>query len=437
MSDNYLDHRGFPRIVITGMGAFTPIGNTLEQCWASLMHGRSGIDVITQFDAAGPDLPCQIAGEVKDFDPTDYLPRKEVRRMARASQLAVAAAREALNDAGFKGTVPNPERSATVLGTGLGGYEFSLNSYDTYREKGFARVLPYSLISSLPNLPCHHVSVEAQTLGPISTVVTACASGTQAIGEAAELIRHGRADLVLAGGVEAVITEVALVGFAAMRGLPTEFNDNPQAACKPFDKNRSGFVYSEGAGVLVLERLDQALERGATIYAELVGHASSSDAFHIAALDPDGAGAVRAMQWAIDDAGIERQQIDYINAHGTGTALNDVTETTAIKTLFEEHAYELVVSSTKSLTGHAMGGAGALEAIFSALALVHQKAPGTYNYETPDPECDLDYAPNAPREMALAYVLSNSFGLGGQNACLVLKRYDEPEHGRGPFTTQP
>lgn len=427
MSDNYLDHRGFPRIVITGRGIFSPVGNTPETCWDNLMHGRSGIDVITQFDAT--HLPCQIAGEVKGFKPTDYLPRKEVRRMARASQLAVAAAREALNDAGFADQVPNPERAATVLGTGLGGFEFSINNYDTYREKGFSRVLPYALISSLPNLPSHHVSVEAQTLGPISTVVTACASGTQAIGEAMELIRHGRADMALAGGVEAVITEVALVGFAAMRGLPTEFNDNPQAACKPFDKNRTGFVYSEGAGMVILERMDQAVARGARIHAEVVGQASSSDAFHIAALDPDGAGAVRAMKWAIEDAAIEPTDIAYINPHGTGTALNDATETAAIKTLFGEHAYDLVIGSTKSLTGHAMGGAGAIEAIFTTLALTNQEVPGTYNYETPDPECDLDYAPNASRALAMEYALSNSFGLGGQNACLVFKRYNHAQNG--------
>lgn len=426
MPDTYLDQRGFPRVVLTGIGAFTPIGNTLETIWDSLVHGRSGIDVITQFDAAQADLPCQIAGEVKGFDPTHYIPRKEVRRMARASQLATAAAREALNDAGFvNSTVPNPERSATVLGTGLGGHDFSIESYDTYREKGLARVLPYSLISSLPNLPCHHVSVEAQTLGPISTVVTACASGTQAIGDALELIRRGKADLVVTGGVEAVITELALAGFAAMRGLPTAFNDNPQGASKPFDKNRSGFVYSEGAAILILERLDHAIARGARIYVELVGQATSSDAFHIAALDPDGAGAVRAMRWAVEDAGISPTDIGYINAHGTGTTLNDVTETTAVKTLFGPHAYNLVISSTKSLTGHAMGAAGALEAVFTTLALQHQTIPGTYNYETPDPDCDLDYAPNAPRPLAFNYAMSNSFGLGGQNACLVFKKYDE------------
>ena len=425
MLDTYLDHKGFPRVVITGIGTFTPVGNTLDAIWDNLIHGRSGIDVITQFDVSKTELPCQIAGEIKDFDPTDYLPRKEVRRMARASQLAMSATRKALRDAGFSSTVPDPERSATVLGTGLGGHDFSIDSYDTYREKGLSRVLPYSLISSLPNLPCHHVSVEAQTLGPISTIATACASGTQAIGDALELIRRDKADLVVTGGVEAVITELALAGFAAMRGLPTAFNDNPQAASKPFDKNRSGFVYSEGVGILILERLDKAVARGARIYAEIVGQATSSDAFHIAALDPDGAGAVRAMRWAIEDAGIEPADIGYINAHGTGTALNDVTETTAVKTLFGEHAHNLVISSTKSLTGHAMGAAGAIEAIFTSLSLINQIVPGTYNYETPDPDCDLDYAPNAPRQLpSLTYAMSNSFGLGGQNACLVFKKYE-------------
>ncbi len=238
-----------------------------------------------------------------------------------------------------------------------------------------------------------------------------------------ELIRRGKVDLVVAGGVEAVITELALAGFAAMRGLPTEYNDRPHEASRPFDKNRSGFVYSEGAAILILERLDTAVARNARIYAEVVGQATSSDAFHIAALDPDGAGAVRAMRWAIEDAGAELTDIGYINAHGTGTALNDATETTAVKTLFGPHAHNLVISSTKSLTGHAMGAAGALEALFTTLALVHQKVPGTYNYETPDPACDLDYAPNAPRDLSFTHALSNSFGLGGQNACLVLKKW--------------
>jgi 3-oxoacyl-(acyl-carrier-protein) synthase len=279
------------------------------------------------------------------------------------------------------------------------------------------------MTSSLPNMPSHHVSLLTGAIGPISSVVSACATGTQAIGEAAEFIRRGVADRVLAGGVEGLIHEAAIGGFTAMRALTTRFNHAPERASRPFDKDRDGFVLSEGAGIVVLERLEQALERGAHIYAELLGHASSSDAFHVAVPDPDAAGAVRAMRWAIEDADLMPEDVDYINAHGTSTPVNDATETLAIKRLFGEYAYEIPVSSSKSVLGHAMGGAGAIEAIFCMQALSQGIIPPTWNYETPDPECDLDYVPNAPRAAEIRVALSNSFGLGGQNACLVLGKY--------------
>jgi 3-oxoacyl-[acyl-carrier-protein] synthase II len=428
--ESYLDSRARPRIVITGMGVLSPIGNTLEESWQSALNGRSGIGPITQFDAS--DLPCRIAGEVKDFNPGDYMDLKEARRMSRASQLALAAGRMALADAGLCEPVSDPERVGVLLGTGMGGLDRADESLLTYRSKGLARLSPFAITSSLPNMPSHHVSLALGTLGPISTVIAACATGTQAIGEAAEFIRRGVADLVVGGGVEGLIHVGAVAGFAAMRALSTGYNDRPEKACRPFDRDRDGFVLSEGAGVVILERLDHALARGARIYAEFLGHASSSDAFHVAAPDPEGAGAIRSMRWSLQDAGVRLEQVDYINAHGTSTPVNDATETYAIKKLFGEHAYNIPVSSTKSVMGHAMGGAGAIEAIISARAVYEGILPPTWNYETPDPACDLDYVPNQPRPADLQIILSNSFGLGGQNACLVLGKY---QNGSGPAAT--
>jgi 3-oxoacyl-[acyl-carrier-protein] synthase II len=419
--EQFLDARGRPRIVITGVGMLSPVGNTAVESWHSVLEGRSGIGPITRFDAS--DIPCRIAGEVKDFNPGDHMDFKEARRMSRASQLALAAGHMAIRDAGLPEPVPNPERAGVVIGTGMGGLERADEGLAIYRTRGAARLGPFALTSSLPNMPSHHISLCAGTLGPISTVNAACATGTQAIGEAAEFIRRGVADMVVAGGVEGLIHPGAMAGFSAMRALATSYNDNPEKASRPFDKNREGFILSEGAGVVVLERLDHALARGARIYAEFLGHASSSDAFHVAAPDPEGAGAIRAMGWSVQDAHVRLDEVDYINAHGTSTPLNDAIETHAIKKLFGEHAYQMAVSSTKSVTGHAMGGAGALEAIFSAFALYHGVIPPTWNYETPDPACDLDYAPNAPQVKAIQVAMSNSFGLGGQNACLVLGKY--------------
>lgn len=427
--EQMLDGRGRPRVVITGMGVMSPLGHTAAESWDSLLHGRSGIGPITRFDVNRYDFPIRIAGEVKDFQVKEYMDFKEARRMSLVSQYAVAAARMALADAGLPEPVPDPERTGVLMGTGAGGFDVADHNVTILREKGFSRVSPFAMTGFLANMPSHHVSLAAGTLGPISTVVAACATGTQAIGEALEFIRRGSADMMITGGSEGLIHEAAVAGFGAMRALSTHYNDTPERASRPFDKDRDGFVLSEGAGVVILERLDHALARGARIYAELLGHASASDAFHVAVPDPEMAGAVRAMRWAIEDANLELTQIDYINAHGTATPVNDAAETFAVKKLFGEYAYELPISSSKSVLGHAMGGAGAIEAIFSTLALQHSVIPPTWNYETPDPECDLDYVPNAPRPANLSVAMSNSFGLGGQNACLVVGKYEPVKNG--------
>lgn len=425
MDSKYLDSRGRPRVVITGVGAVTPVGLTADENWEGVLSGRSGIARITQFDPS--EMPCQIAGEIKGFDPADFMNFKEARRMARCSHLSVAAGKMAMDDAGLAEDAPDPERRGVVVGVGMGGLERVIENLQILWNKGLSKVNPFALTSALPNMPAHHVSLLAQAQGPISTVVAACATGTQAIGEGAEMIRRGIADTILAGGAEGLINEAAIAGFSAMRALSIGFNDCPEKASRPFDRDRDGFILSEGAGIVILERLDTAIARGAKIYAEFLGHASSSDAFHVAAPDPDGAGAIRAMKWSLDDAGVNLDDVSYINAHGTSTPVNDATETLAIKKLFGEQAYNIPVTSTKSVTGHAMGGAGAIEAIFCAYALKDGVVPPTWNYETPDPECDLDYVPNNPRQADVKVTLSNSFGLGGQNACLVLGKY---ENGR-------
>lgn len=426
---NYLDARGRPRIVVTGIGMISPLGHSADESWEALINGRSGVTRITQFDAS--HLPVRIAGEVKEFDPKDYMDFKEARRMSRCSQLSVAAATMALADADLANGLPDSERTGTLMGTGVGGYEVADREVQILRTKGYNRTSPFAMTAFLPNMPSYHVSLLAGTQGPIATVNAACATGSQAIGEGAEFIRRGIADIVITGSVEGLIHESAIAGFGRMLALTPNFNDDPEHASMPFDKNREGFVLSEGAGVLVLERLDHALARGVKIYAEFLGHASSSDAFHVAAQDPEAAGAVRAMKWAVEDAGKALTDIDYINAHGTSTPMNDMTETKAIKKLFGERAYQIPVSSTKSSMGHAMGGTGSIEAIFSIYAMNKGILPATYNYNTPDPECDLDYVPNTPRPAKINTILSNSFGLGGQNACLVMGRYDNPPNGEG------
>jgi beta-ketoacyl-acyl-carrier-protein synthase II len=387
-----------------------------------LLAGRSGITRITQFDPR--HLPCQIAGEIKGFDPKNYMDFKEARRLSRCAQLAVATTREALADAGFNGHFPDPERAAVVYGTAIGGMEKADEGMFTLRQHGFAKVNPFSVPAAVPNMPAHHISQTYHTLGPLTTVVTACAAGTQAVGEAAELVRRGGADVVITGGVEATIRDFTIGGFSAMRALPINYNDQPEKASRPFNKDREGFIFSEGCAVLVLERLEHALERGAHIYAEVIGQASSSDAYHVAAPDPTAEGAVRAMRWALHDAGVTIDEVDYINAHGTSTPANDAGETLAIKKLFGERAYSIPINSTKSMIGHPMGAAGALEAIVCALTIEHGILHPTINYEYPDPECDLDYVPNEARKADIRVTLSNSFGLGGQNACLVLRKLE-------------
>ncbi|HEX9028024.1 MAG TPA: beta-ketoacyl-ACP synthase II, partial [Anaerolineales bacterium] len=410
-----------PRVVITGLGAITALGSSVNLLWDGLLAGRSGIRRITHFDAS--DLPCQIAGEIPDFEVEKYMDRKEARRIARCAQIALASAIQAVQDAGLPATMAEPERCGVVYGTSIGGLDRFDEGIQVLRTGGFARVNPFTIPAGIANLSAFILAKQFQCLGPNSTIVTACATGTQAVGEAAEYIRRGVCDMVITGGTEALIKDFAIGGFCAMRALPVNFNTNPESASRPFDARREGFIFSEGAASLVLESLEHAQQRGARIYAEVAGHASSTDAFHMAVPDPDAAGPSRAMRWALQDAGLPPEKIDYINAHGTSTPLNDETETRAIKTVFGDHARCMPISSTKSMLGHAMGASGAIEAVICALIIERGWVPPTINYEYPDPQCDLDYVPNQPRQLNVNVTLSNSFGLGGQNACLVLQRF--------------
>lgn len=411
---------GRQRVVITGLGAITALG-TAQSLWRNLLEAQSGITRIETIPVE--HVPVQIGGEVRGFDPAEYIDRKEARRMGRASHFAMAASQMAVEDAGLdqSDTQKEGERTAVVIGTSLGSHEMSEQATYKYKTSGYRKPNPLSLINALPNMPAHYVSRHFQALGPLLTPSTACAAGTQSIGHATDFIRNGQADIVIAGGVEAILQDYTLAGFDAMRALATGFEDCPELASKPFDKNRSGFVFSEGCGIVVLESLHHAQKRGARIYAEVLGHASSSDAYHVAALEPEGHGAARSMRWALDNAGINPDAIDHINAHGTSTPANDLMETNAIKRIFGEHAYELMVSSTKSMLGHALAASGAIEAVIGALTLNHKIIPPTINLHTSDPQCDLDYVPHEARNVpALSRLMSNSFGLGGQNASLVL-----------------
>ncbi|MBW8010070.1 MAG: beta-ketoacyl-ACP synthase II [Chloroflexi bacterium] len=411
------------RVVITGMGVTSVLGNTIDEYWNGLLQGRSGIGNITLFDAS--DMPCQIAGELIDFKPEDIFTKKEIRRMPRSGQIALAAALKAVKDADLPETMPNPPRAGVYIGTAMGGIDFISDGLETLRVKSYRQLSPFVVGATIPNYSAFLIGRKFQCLGPTGTITTACATGTQSIGEGTEFIRRGSADIVIAGGTEAISGDLGIGGFSAMRALPTNFNENPTKASRPFDANREGFVLSEGAAIVILEKLEHAQERGATIYAEVAGHASSSDGYHLAAPTPDAAGPIRAMRWALDDGNLKPSDVDYINAHGTSTPLNDSTETLAIKSLFGEQAYEVSISSTKSMLGHAMGASGALEAIVCALAIKHDRIPPTINYENPDPDCDLDYTPNEAKDKSIVVTLSNSFGLGGQNACLVLKEFTE------------
>ncbi len=415
------------RVVITGLGAMSPLGLSVAEFWSGLVNGRSGIAPITQFDPE--DMPTRIAGEVKGFDPTKWINFKEARRMGRATQMAVAAACEALTDAGFGTVLPDDvqEEAGVYIGTAYGPFDKADEEMQAFAKKGWRGVSPFALSSALTSMPAFHVSLMAQAKGPIGTPINACAAGTQGVVEASEYIRRGHAQVMICGGVEGAIHRYGIAGFSAMRALSTR-NDEPERASRPFEKDRDGFILSEGAGLVVLESLEHALARKARIYAEVLGGASSADAYHVAAPDPKGAGAVRAMKRALRDAGVDIAAVNYINAHGTSTPLNDYTETLAIKTVFGEQAYNVPISSTKSMIGHAMGGAGALEVIACVKTIETGTVHPTINYETPDPECDLDYVPNTARQVNPDIVLSNSFGLGGNNACVVLAKYHNGQH---------
>jgi 3-oxoacyl-[acyl-carrier-protein] synthase II len=407
------------RVVITGIGAVTPVGNDARTTWESALAGRSGIDHITAFDAS--ESPVSIAGEVKDFDPAGLASPKELRRLDRNVLFALAAAKEALADAGTNGF--RPDRVGIVLGSAIGGFIELMRQADILRERGPDRVSPNFLPNVLVDSASGQLAIELGIRGPNYAVVSACATGSHTIGEAAELIRNGHADTMLAGGTEACIHPLILAGFTSMRGLATA-NGDPTKASRPFDATRAGFVMAEGAGVVVLEELEAAQARGADIYAEVLGYGASNDAYHMAAPDPDSVGVVEMMQQVLARSGVEPGEVDYINAHGTSTPLGDAAETKAIKEVFGEHAYELAVSSTKSVMGHTFGAAGAVEAIMCALAIREGILPPTINYANPDPDCDLDYVPNEPREAEVRVALSNAMGLGGHNGCVLLARVD-------------
>ncbi len=412
------------RVVVTGLGAITSLGR-LDDFWAGLLAGKSGIREIKNFDASA--MKTQIAGEVQNFDPSDYeIHPKNARRMSRAALLALAAAKLALADSSLtpEDVQKKSDRSGVALGTANAGFELLLESSLGYRLKG-ARINPTALINGLPNMPSHYVSAYSGAAGPFYTVSATCASGTQAIGVALDQIRSGRADLMLTGGVDTLVHPDVMMAFEAMTVLASKYSLQPERASRPFDAERDGFVMGEGCGILVLESLEHARGRSARIYAEVLGQATSSDAGHSAAPDAEGAGAANVMRWALEDADCPPDEVGYINAHGTGTQVNDVVETKAIKHVFGERGYQIPISSTKSMIGHCMGGSGALEAIACIKSLETGSIHPTINLETPDPECDLDYVPNQARKLDFRIALSNSFGLGGQNACLVLGGYTD------------
>jgi 3-oxoacyl-[acyl-carrier-protein] synthase II len=410
------------RVVVTGVGAVTPVGNTAREYWAAISEGRSGIGPITAFDPAR--LDTRIAGEVRGFDPTRFIDKKDVKKMDRFIQLAVAAGADAVEDAKVDFDQVDPIRAGCLVGSGIGGILSILEWHRVLLEKGPGRISPFFIPAVIVNMASGHLSMRYRLKGPNSAVITACATGNHAIGDAFRLIQRGEADLMLAGGSEAMINELCVAGFCNMKALSTR-NDEPERASRPFDAGRDGFVCGEGAGIVVLESLAHARRRGARIYAEVVGYGMTADAHHMTAPDPEGDGASRAMAEALRDGELAPESVGYINAHGTSTPYNDKTETVAIKRIFGEHARRLAVSSTKSMIGHLLGAAGGVEAIATVLALYHGLLPPTINYETPDPECDLDYVPNTARRAAVEVALSNGFGFGGTNATLAFRRHRE------------
>ncbi len=410
------------RVVITGMGLVTSIGEDVETFWRNVLEGKSGIKRIKRFDAEPYD--SKIGGECLEFDPTKYIDRKEVKRLDRFSQFAVAAAKMAGEQANLTTPLPDGERVGTIIGSGIGGLQELEEQHIRLLEKGPSKVSAFTIPKLMLNAASGNISIMFGAKGISTAVATACASATNAMGDAIQAIRRNELDMVFTGGSEAALTTIGVASFCAMKALSTR-NDEPERASRPFDKDRDGFVMGEGAGILIFEELEHAKARGAKILAEVLGFGCSSDCYHIAAPEPEGIGAALAIKRALDDAGVLPEQIDYINAHGTSTPLGDISETKAIKRIFGEHAYKLAISSTKSMIGHLLGASGGVELIATVLAIQNQILPPTINLENPDPECDLDYVPNKPRPGKIEYAMSNSFGFGGHNTCIVIKKYEE------------
>ena len=408
------------RVVVTGLGVVSPVGNDVSTMWDHLISGHVGIGELTRVNA--DDFPTKIAAEVKDFDPKKYMEKKDARKMDLFTQFAVAAAKMALDDAELTIDDSNAERTGVWIGSGIGGMSTYESQYEKFLEKGHRRVSPFFIPMMIPDMAAGQVSIQFGAKGINSCTVTACASGTNSIGDAFKVIQRGDADAMITGGTEAPMTNMSFAGFTQAGALSK--SEDPKTASRPFDKNRDGFVMGEGAGILILESLEHAQERGAKIYAEICGYGSTGDAYHVTAPAPEGEGAARAMQQAVDDADVAVDSVDYINAHGTSTEYNAPYTTNTVKTVFGEHAYQLAMSSTKSMTGHLLGAAGGLEAIVSVLSIKHNIMPPTVNYETPDEKCDLDYVPNEAREKEVNVAMSNSLGFGGHNASLVFKKYN-------------
>jgi len=410
------------RVVITGLGAVSPIGNNVPDMWESIKNSKSGITNITKFDTS--NYTSKVAGEIKDFSPDKYLEKRESRRMDPFTLYGMVAALEAMENAGLKIGDYNPEKIGIILGNGIGGIETLTGAFKRLFGKGPMSIHPLTVPKMISNIAPANIAIKIQASGPNYTVVSACSSGTDAIGQAYRWIKSGEQDIMVTGGAEAAITEIGVAGFCILQALSTKFNDIPEKSCRPFDKDRDGFVIAEGAGILVIEELEHAKKRGAEIYAELGGEGVTSDAYHLTAPHPEGKGAARAMKLAIEKGGVKPEDIDYINAHGTSTPINDPTETKAIKAIFGEHAKKLKVSSTKSMTGHLLGAAGGLEGVITALAIKDQYFPPTINLENPDPECDLDYVPNKGYSGTIRAAISNSFGFGGHNSVMLFKKYE-------------
>ncbi len=408
------------RVVITGVGLLTPIGIGVKETWESLCAGKSGVGAITRFDVS--NYQTKIAAEVKDFQAEDFLPKKEAKRTERFIAYAVAAARMAIEDSGLVINGSNSDRVGVITGCGLGGLSILEDTCLKLNSKGPRRVSPFFIPMMIGNMAPGMISIQFGAKGPNASLATACAAGAHAVGDSYKLILRGEADAMITGGVESVINPTCIAGFNSMKALSTR-NDEPEKASRPFDRDRDGFIVGEGSGILIIEALDQALERGAKIYVELTGYGMSGDGFHMTAPPPDGSGAARCMMAALEDSGLPFDKIDYINAHGTSTPLNDLSETRAIKTVFKDHAYNLAISATKSMTGHLLGGAGGIETIFTALAISDGRLPPTINHDNSGDECDLDYIPNVMRKARVEHAMTNSFGFGGTNASLILSRY--------------